>query len=150
MTNEHFQIYSSNYFNQFGFFFFQLSWRCLNLYSIFSVILLSRDTLCWTLSMSFCCGQIKFLWSHFNYIYLDSVFCLGQQSYTSTVMFKLQHCKSNTKIWYKSISLIRCTMNWHFILLFIYIIKQGSDCIVLSPFSHHLTDSCEQLANITV
>lgn len=30
-------------------------------------------------------------------IYLDSVLCLGQQSFTSTVMFKLQHYKSKSK-----------------------------------------------------
>lgn len=37
-------------------------------------------------------------------------------------------------------------MNWHVMLLFVYIITQDSDIIILSQFSHRLTNSCEQLA----
>lgn len=49
-------------------------------------------------SVSFSCGHIKFFFGHLNHIqYLYSVFCIGQHSSTSTVMFKLQHYKSKAK-----------------------------------------------------
>lgn len=40
--------------------------------------------------------------------------------------------------------------DWHFMSMFVHIIAQNSDTIVLSQFSHHLTDSLEPISNISV
>lgn len=73
-------------------------------------------------------------------IYLYSVFCLERHSFTSTVMFKLQHYKNNTKD--MVVEYIRDKAHNELTLhVAVYLHNCSWDCIILSQFSHRLTDS---------